>query len=394
MNAPHPSTLEILSRLIAFPTVSADSNLALIGHAEALLQGAGFTTHRLPDATGMKAGLMARIGPEGQGGIMLSAHSDVVPVEGQDWTRPPFRLTRDGDRLYGRGTTDMKGFLASSLSLAQRIGRPARPLMLAISYDEERGCRGIRDMLPGVAALGWKPDLCIVGEPTSMRIATGHKGKAAYEAVCHGTAGHSALAPRHVNALHLAAEFIGALRRIQDGYARDGARDMGYDIPFSTVHAGRMEGGRALNIVPDHARIEFELRHLPGDAPEDFLARLEAGIAAILPGFRRLDASAGITVTQVNRYPGFGIAPEDPLVARLGALCGSPETIKVAYGTEAGYFTGLGIPALVCGPGDMERDGHKPDESLAVAELAACDAMMERIGSELAGQPHAIRGRS
>jgi len=391
--APTDATLEILERLIAFPTVSADSNLALIGHAEALLQGAGFSTRRLPDPTGRKAGLMARIGPEGAGGIMLSAHSDVVPVEGQGWTRPPFRLTREGGRLYGRGTTDMKGFLASSLSLAQRVGRPSRPLMLAISYDEELGCLGIRDMLPGIEALGWKPDLCIVGEPTSMRTATGHKGKAAYEAVCHGTAGHSALAPRHVNALHLAAEFIGALRRIQDGYAGDGAQDPGHDIPFSTVHAGRMEGGRALNIVPDHARIEFELRHLPGDAPGEFLARLDREISAILPAFRRLDASAGITVTQVNRYPGFGIAPEDPLVARMTALCGNPETIKVGYGTEAGHLSGLGIPTLVCGPGDMERDGHKPDESLAVAELAACDAMMERIRNELAGPPRTIPER-
>jgi len=385
VDAPLPATLAILERLIAFPTVSADSNLALIDHAEALLEAAGFATRRLPDATGTKAGLMARIGPEGPGGVMLSAHSDVVPVEGQDWTRPPFRLTREGDRLFGRGVTDMKGFLASALALAQRIGQPAQPLMLAISYDEERGCLGIRDMLPGIAALGWQPGLCIVGEPTSMRTATGHKGKAAFEAVFRGTAGHSALAPRHINALHPAAEFIAALRRIQAAYAEGPSRDADHDVPFSTVHAGRMEGGRALNIVPDHARVEFELRHLPGDTPEAFLDRLGQEVAAILPPFRRIDPAADITIREVNRYPGFAIPPGDPRLARMAGLCGTAATTKVAFGTEAGYFAGLGFPVVVCGPGDMERDGHRPDESLALGELAACDAMMERLAGELTG---------
>lgn len=381
---PRPATLEILDRLIGFPTVSADSNLALIAYAEALLVEAGFQTWRLPDPTGQKAGLMARLG-EGPGGVMLSAHSDVVPVAGQDWTVDPFRLTRDGNRLLGRGTTDMKGCLASMLSAAMRAGKPRqKPLMLSISYDEEVGCTGIRQMLPDISALGWKPDLCIVGEPTGMRPATGHKGKAAMRAAFRGTAGHSSLAPRYVNALHLAAEFIAALRRIQQGYATSGRPDPGYDVPYSTVHAGRMQGGTALNIVPDRAMIEFELRHLPGDNPDDFLHRLRAEADAILRPFRDLDPAADIVITPFNAYPGFEIGPDHPAVRTVAELSGSGETMKVSYGTEAGYFAELGIPTVVCGPGDMEAQGHRPDEFLTLDQLAACDRMMDRLLSQAA----------
>jgi len=379
---PRPETLALLDRLIAFPTVSAASNLALVDFAEDHLRGAGFATRRLPSPDGTKAGLVARLG-EGEGGVMLSAHSDVVPAEGQDWTRPPFRLTREGARLYGRGTTDMKGFLAAMLALAGRAGAapPARPLMLAISYDEEVGCTGIRDMLPGIQALGWRPDLCIVGEPTGMRPALGHKGKAAFLATCLGSAGHSSMAPRHVNALHLAAEFIAALRRIQDDYAGSGSRDGAYDIPYSTVHAGRMQGGTALNIVPDRAVIEFELRHLPADAVESFQDRLQSEIRGILARFP--DPAARIGTVLANTYPGLQIAPDHPAAARVASLCGDPGHIKVTYGTEAGYFSALGIPTVVCGPGDMERQGHKPDEFLAAQQLAACEGMLDRLLASL-----------
>lgn len=196
--APYARTLEILERLIAFPTVSATSNLALIDYVEHLLKAAGFETQRIPDPELPKSGLVARIGGDGPGGVLLSAHSDVVPVEGQAWTRPPFELTREDGRLYGRGTTDMKGYLAAMLSLAERAGEapPTRPLMLAISYDEEIGCQGMRKMLPDLEGLGWRPDLCIVGEPTSMHPATGHKGKAAF--------GPSATALRAIRRWHRA----------------------------------------------------------------------------------------------------------------------------------------------------------------------------------------------
>lgn len=383
--APHPTTLELLERLIAFPTVSADSNLDLIDFAERHLIKAGFRTHRLPDPSGRKAGLMARKGPDGPGGVMLSAHSDVVPVEGQNWTRAPFQLTRDGDRLYGRGTTDMKGYLASMLSLAARAAKIPRdrPLMLAMSYDEEVGCVGIRQMLPGYQVLGWEPELCIVGEPTGMRPATGHKGKVALRATCRSSAGHSSLAPRYVNALHIAAEFIAALRRIQEDYAVSASQDAGYDMPYSTVHAGRMQGGTALNIVPDHARIEFELRHLPGDAPENFLSRLRQEADRILRPFSAQDTAADLEIELANSYPGLQIAADHEAVRRVAALSGSHETIKVPYGTEAGYFTQLGIPTVVCGPGNMEGQGHKPDEYVTMAQLGSCDQMMDRLLAQL-----------
>lgn len=383
-DAAHAQTLDILERLIAFPTVSGESNLPLIDYAENLLMQAGFETTRLPDPDLPKAGLVARTGPCGPGGVLLSAHSDVVPAQGQSWTRPPFKLTRAGDRLYGRGTTDMKGFLATMLSLAVRAGQvaPKQPLMLAISYDEEIGCQGIRKMLPGFEHLGWRPNLCIVGEPTSMRPAIGHKGKAAFRAVCHGTAGHSALAPRHVNALHLAGELLAVLRQLQADFAASDVQDADYDITYSTVHAGWMQGGTALNIVPDRAEIEFELRHLSADRLQEFRDKLTQRIDAMVAPWRERDPAAGIEIALTNTYPGFDVDRGNSAVRRVAGLCGSETVTKVAFGTEAGFFARLGIPTVVCGPGDMEAQGHKADEFLSVQQLAACDRMMDRILAE------------
>lgn len=384
-DTPRQETLDILARLVAFPTVSAQTNRALIDYAEALLTRSGFQTRRIADPDQPKAGLVARIGGDGPGGVLLSAHSDVVPTEGQDWTRPPFELTREVGRLYGRGTTDMKGFLAAMLSLAVRAGAapPDQPLMLVISYDEEVGCLGIRKMLPDIASLGWRPDLCIVGEPTSMHPATGHKGKAAFRAHCRGTAGHSALAPQFANALHLAGDFLAVLRDLQGEYAEAGARDSGYDIPYSTVHAGKMQGGRALNIVPDSAEIEFELRYLPADSLEAFQSRLAHEAERIAAPFRARHPAAGIEVTLTNTYPGLDVDAAAPAVREVAALSGQDTPIKVAFGTEAGFFAQLGFPVVVCGPGDMAGQGHKADEYLEIAQLAACERMMDNILARL-----------
>ncbi|SEL20960.1 acetylornithine deacetylase [Roseovarius nanhaiticus] len=380
---PHDATLAALSALIAFPTISADSNLALIDYAERLLCKAGFKAQRMPSADGAKSGLVARIGPEGPGGILLSAHSDVVPVAGQVWTRPPFELTREAGRLYGRGTTDMKGFLAAMLSLASRVEASAlkAPLMLCISYDEEVGCIGMKEMLPALGALDWRPDLCIVGEPTDMKVATGHKGKTALRATCRGVAGHSSLAPNYVNALHLAADLVGALRDMQAEYVASNVTDDAYDMPYSTMHAGVMQGGAALNIVADHAVVDFELRHLPADTREAFGARLDARIARIIAEYP--EGTASITLEPIFEYPGLEIPVDAPAVRRAMALCGSDRAVKVAFGTEAGYFAQLGLPALVCGPGNMAGQGHQADEYISAEELAACDAMMDRVLHDL-----------
>lgn len=364
-------TLDVLERLVGFPTTPQVSNLDLIDYVETYLRDRGFALTRLPDASGEKAGIVATLGPEGQG-ILLSAHTDVVPVEGQEWTRAPFALSREKDRVYGRGTTDMKGYVASVLALADRAARvPLKePLRIVLSYDEEIGCIGIRQMMGDLTPLIGQPRACFVGEPTSMQVAIGHKGKAALRAVCHGEAGHSALAPRFTNALHVATDFVNALRVLQDDLAANGARDEAYDIPYSTVHVGKLSGGTALNIVPDRAKVLFEYRHLAADRAEDMLARIQACADAV---------TGQIEIEQLNAYPGLDVAAGADVVGFAKRMSQSNGTTKVPFGTEAGFFDALGIPTVVCGPGSMEGQGHKPDEYLELSELAACDAMMDRI---------------
>lgn len=378
-------TLEILERLIGFDTVSSKSNLGIIAFIEDYLRERGFETHRVSDATGEKAGIFASLGPKGSGGVMLSGHTDVVPVENQPWTKDPFRLSLSEERLYGRGTTDMKGYLASMLSLADRAQSETlqAPLKLAFSYDEEIGVVGIKDMIGALEPTVGLPDVCYVGEPTNMQVAIGHKGKAALRATCIGQSGHSALAPKFVNALHLGADFIHELCSLQQDFIENGARDPSYDIPYTTVHVGKMQGGMALNIVPDQAVIDFEYRHLAEDPAAGILDRIQAAASRVSDRYQSRFAGAKIDVEQYNSYPGLSVDEKSDVVAQAKRLSQSNGVTKVPYGTEAGYFAGLGIPTVVCGPGSMEGQGHKPDEYLEVRELAACDAMMERLLDDL-----------
>jgi acetylornithine deacetylase len=369
-------TITLLDRLISFDTVSTGTNLHLIAFVEEFLKSRGFTVTRLNAPQEEKAGLYATIGPDGDG-VMLSAHTDVVPVDGQDWTRPPFRLTEDGDRLFGRGTTDMKGYLAAMLTAADKAAAlPLKaPLKLCISYDEEIGCLGIAQMMDRLQGLMGRPRVCIVGEPTSMQVAVGHKGKRALKAVCTGQAGHSALAPRFVNALHLATDFIAELRELQNWLRDHGARDHAYDILYSTVHVGTLSGGTALNIVPDRSEMLFEFRHLAEEAPDMIAARIHAAADRVAKNH----PNGAINISTVNAYPGLDVAPDAGIVTLVQALAARNETTKVGFGTEAGFFDALGIPTLVCGPGSMEGQGHKPDEYIEKSQLAACDTMMERV---------------
>jgi len=316
-------------------------------------------------------------GPRDRPGVMLSAHSDVVPTEGQAWSHDPFRLTPEGDLLYGRGTTDMKGFLAAMLRIADRAAGTdlAEPLKLAISYDEEVGCLGIAEMLPHLDATIGAPRLCIVGEPTGMAIAHGHKGKAAYRVTCRGEAGHSAMAPRYVNALHLGADMLSVLRDLQQELARNGAQDDAYAVPYSTVHVGKMAGGHALNIVPDHCTLDFEIRHLAAEPLRPLADHVEAAAAARLS---RLPSGTGIDITRINAYPGLEMDPAHPAVTLLSDWLENPGLTKVGFGTEAGHFSALGIPTLVCGPGLMDQ-GHIADEYVERAQLHMCDRMLERM---------------
>jgi len=374
--------LDILDRLIAFNTVSANSNLDMIAYIEAYLTQRGFRTVRIDDPNEPKAGLYAEIGPGGPG-IVLSAHTDVVPVDGQPWSRDPFKLNVEGERLFGRGTTDMKGFVAAMLSVADAAShmRLREPLRLVFSYDEEIGCVGISRMMERLAPLLGASRLALVGEPTEMRVAVGHKGKRSFRADLRGEAGHSAMAPHFINALHVSADFIQALRAIQSDLADMGARDTDYDIAYSTVHVGTLAGGHALNIVPDCATMSFEVRHLPEDDPDALEDRIRLQAQRIASAYG--DPSL-IHIECVARYPGLETpvdAPAVEAVMRAGAAGG--DATKVAFGTEAGFFSGCGIPTVVCGPGSMAGQGHKANEFLDMTQLQQCERLLARLMEEI-----------
>jgi acetylornithine deacetylase len=369
---------EILERLLAFDTVSSRPNIALMDYVKGLLEGAGIAVVLVPDAGGGKANLYATTGPEGVGGVMLSGHTDVVPVEGQAWTKPPFALTEAEGRIYGRGAADMKGFVACAVAaMLEASSRPLRvPLHLALSYDEEIGCMGVRSVIDMLEAASVRPRFCIVGEPTGMQVATGHKGKVALRATCVGREGHSALAPLALNALHLAGDFLAAVRGLQAEVAATGPRDGDYDVPYSTLHVGKMSGGVQVNIVPNHAVLDFEIRSLAGEDVAGLIARLEAAAEGIVAPLRGEFPEAAIKVERLWDYPGLGTPSDAGVVNFVKGLTGANGTIKVAFGTEGGLFDQrLGIPTVICGPGSMAQ-GHKPDEFVTVEQLERCEAML------------------
>jgi acetylornithine deacetylase len=375
----------ILERLIGFDTVSSNPNMALMHYVRDLLADAGIAGVLIPDVGGGKANLYASVGLASVGGVMLSGHTDVVPVVGQAWTRPPFALTEDAGRYYGRGTADMKGFVACAIAaMLDAVNRPLRaPLHLALSYDEEVGCMGVRSLIDMLAGAPVKPAMCIVGEPTGMQVATGHKGKVALRATCTGREGHSALAPMALNALHLAADFVNAVRRVQGQVADAGAKDGDYDVPYTTLHVGKLTGGVQVNIVPNQAVIDFEIRSLAQDDPEVLIATLRDEAETIVAPLRAEFPEAAITIDRLWDYPGLGTPTNAGVVNFVKSLTGANGTIKVAFGTEGGLFDArLGIPTVICGPGSMAQ-GHKPDEFVTVEQMARCQSMLGALLSRL-----------
>ena len=369
--------LDILSRLISFDTVSSNPNMDLMIYVQGLLEAAGIPVMLIPNAEGSKANLFATVGPEGPG-IMLSGHTDVVPVTGQTWTKPPFAATQSEGRVYGRGAADMKGFVACAIAaMLAAAQRPLRtPLHLALSYDEEIGCLGVRSLIDMLAAAPVRPAMCIVGEPTGMQVATGHKGKVALRAICTGREGHSALAPMALNALHLAADFIVALRGIQADVALQGVQDGDYDVPYATLHAGKMQGGVQVNIVPNTAVVDWEIRAPAGEDVPALIARVQAAADAIVAPLQVGFPEAAIVIERLWDYPGLGTPTDAGVVRFVQSLTGANGTIKVAFGTEGGLFDArLGIPTVICGPGSMAQ-GHKPDEWVSLEQLARCEAML------------------
>ena len=379
------NTRAIFERLMGFDTVSSKPNMDLMLYVQGLLADAGIDAVLIPDASGGKANLYATVGPAGQGGVMLSGHTDVVPVEGQVWTKSPFALTEEDGRYYGRGATDMKGFCATAIAtMLQAAKRPLKtPLHLALSYDEEIGCMGVRSLIDMLEAAPVRPRFCIVGEPTNMQVATGHKGKVALRATCTGREGHSALAPLALNALHLAADFVQAVRALQADVAAHGLSDGDYDVPYSTIHVGKLNGGVQVNIVPNTAVIDFEIRSVAGEDVAGLIDRLRTAAEAIVAPLRADFPEADIRVERLWDYPGLGTPSDAGVVNFVKGLTGANGTMKVAFGTEGGLFDArLGIPTVICGPGSMAQ-GHKPDEYVTVEQMDRCEAMMQALLARL-----------
>ncbi|MDX1725946.1 MAG: acetylornithine deacetylase [Pseudomonas sp.] len=379
------SSRDLLAELVAFPTVSRDSNLALIEFVRDYLAGLGVACELDYNAERSKANLYATIGPADRGGVLLSGHSDVVPVVGQDWTQPPFALSERDGKLYGRGTADMKGFIACALAAVPHfLEKPLRlPLHLAFSYDEEVGCLGVRSLLAKLQQRPNKPLLCIIGEPTELKPVLGHKGKLAMRCQVQGAACHSAYAPQGVNAIEYAAKLINRLGEISQRLTAVERQDARFDPPYSTVQTGLISGGRALNIVPADCQFDFEVRALPSDDPQQVADELRAyAETELLPLMRQRSTASAIDFQPLSAYPGLATEPQSEAAELLALLSGSRDFGTVAFGTEGGLFHQTGIPTVVCGPGSMDQ-GHKPDEFVSCAQLAGCDAMLTRLADWL-----------
>jgi acetylornithine deacetylase len=374
-------SIEILEALVGFDTTSRNSNLPLIAWIEAYLDRCGVVHERIPDQTGAKTNVWATIGPPATPGYILSGHTDVVPVDGQSWSSDPFRLARRDGRLFGRGATDMKGFLACCLAAVPDMARRplARPIHLAISYDEEVGCIGVRDMIARLQDAPVKPIACFVGEPTGMGVVIGHKSKRSLSVTVRGKTCHSSLAPQGVNAVEYAARLIVKIRDMSERFAREGARDPLYDVPFTTGHTGVVSGGTALNIVPDACAFEFEFRSIAAD---DIGALIDEVVTyareRLEPEMKAVSREAAITFEEKSGFPGLETAPADEAVVLAKRLAGANAHSKVAYGTEAGLFAAAGIPSVVIGPGSIDQ-AHKADEFVAVSELERCGAFIDRL---------------
>jgi acetylornithine deacetylase len=378
-------TVEILESLIGFDTVSRNANMALINYVAELFDAAGISYTILKNETGDKGNLYASVGPLDRGGVMLSGHTDVVPVTGQDWTKDPFRLTVADGRYYGRGTTDMKGFVACAVAALLKANSQnlKTPLHLALSYDEEIGCLGVHSLIDMLDATPYRPAMCIVGEPTNLAVATGHKGKTALKAVCKGKEGHSALAPFALNALHLACDFVAELRDMQYNLAQSGPQDADYDVPYTTVHVGKIIGGDVLNIVPNRCEVFFEIRNIAQDNPCFLMDEMRQRAKKIVTQAKEKASEANIEITITNSYPGLNTPTDAKVVEFVKGLTMANDTIKVAYGTEGGLFSSkIDVPTVICGPGSMAQ-GHKPDEYVSIEQIERCDAMLERLIAKL-----------
>ncbi|MFJ4145107.1 acetylornithine deacetylase [Pseudomonas sp. NPDC089734] len=372
---------ELLARLVAFDTTSRLSNLALIDFVRDYLDSFGVACELIYNEQKTKANLFATLGPAEVPGIVLSGHTDVVPVDGQAWTFPPFTLSEDDGKLYGRGTADMKGYIACVLALIPALAKASlrMPVHIALSYDEEVGCLGVRSLLETLRSRPVKPLLCVIGEPTELKPVLGHKGKVAVRCEIHGAACHSAHAPSGVNAIEYAARLICELGRLGEALKTDDAQDVRFDPPFSTVQTGVINGGTALNIVPAHCHFDFEVRSLPTLDPHQIVTALHTYARHnLLPAMRAVSGQSDIRFTELSSYPALDTSLHSQAAEWIAQFCGSRAFNTVAFGTEGGLFDQSGIPAVICGPGSMAQ-GHKPDEFISVEQLEKCDDMLKQV---------------
>jgi acetylornithine deacetylase len=377
------NSVEMLARLVAFDTTSRESNLPLIEFVEDYLDGHGVPHIRVDYENGRKTNLYATIGPDVAGGIVFSGHTDVVPVDGQNWTSDPFTLTERNGRLYGRGTCDMKGFIAVALALVPKFKamKLKRPIHLALSCDEEVGCKGVRPLVAHMRDHLKKPRAVFVGEPTDMKVVNGHKSAVTFSTEVKGHAAHSSLTHQGVNAIMAAAEMVSEMGRIRQDLIAIGDPTGRFDPPYSTIHVGVISGGTAKNIVPSHCDFQWETRLVPGADREYVPQRMEAMALKLEPAMKAIDPASGITTTSTNEVP--GLAPEEGSEAERMALhaVGANATHAVSYCTEAGLFQAIGIPAVICGPGNIEQ-AHKPDEYVSLAQLELCEKFLLRLAEE------------
>ena len=373
------TALDLVKTLIAFDTTSRGSNLALIDFAQTLLEKSGARCRRSYDATGKKANLFATIGPEGDGGYVLSGHTDVVPVDGQDWSSDPFKPEVRGGKLYGRGACDMKGFVGVALALAPEIARAklVKPIHFALSYDEEVGCVGVTGLLDDLRAEKIKPALAIIGESTLMRIVGAHKGGAKLTTRCCGREHHSSQPEHGANAVMMAGEFVHLLGSVWDELRADA--DPRFDPPHSTVQANVIAGGTAVNILAKEAEVTWEYRCLPDRDASAIVERVRRRAEAeVLPKYQHRAPEARLDTTLHAAYPGLAMDEDSPAIRLARELTGANQVEAVAYGTEAGHFQNYGIPAVICGPGSIEQ-AHRPDEFCEVSELTACEAFLRKV---------------
>lgn len=382
MARPTAEAIRLLGDLVAFDTTSCNSNLELIGYVTAYLDGLGVESRLIPSDDGAKANLFATVGPETAGGIVLSGHTDVVPVDGQDWSTDPFTLTETGGRLHARGSADMKGFIACALAMTPAFiaaGRD-RPMHFALSYDEEVGCLGVGRMIDAIVAELPRPAAVIVGEPTGMQIANAHKGICALTTTIRGREAHSSRPGDGVNAIACAAELVAYLYRLCDALAAR-ERDERFDPPHTTFNAGQIAGGDAINIIARECVLNWEFRPIPGADPDAIVGAVDRFVESeLLPRMQAVDPDTDVTTLRDMFVPPLDAPEGSPAEALARRATGQNSAGTLAFVTEASLFAHAGLPAVVCGPGDIAQ-AHQPDEFVEIAQLEACLDFMENLAA-------------